>query len=212
MNIRPRAVITATLMLSTAAPGLLTSTQAAEYSPALSWNCSGCHGTNGVSTGGAVPSIAGMNERYFFTIMRGFKLDERYSTIMGRIAKGYRIKEIRTMAQFFGAQEWIAADTESREEQISGGEVIHDELCAECHENGGRYQDKEIPRLAGQQPAYLELQMYDYQAADQRVPQPDKMRERMAKLTDEDIEDLSAFYAHVDGDYEANPPREDKGQ
>ncbi len=55
----------------------------------LSDTCAGCHGTDGASVGPASPTIAGMNGEYFVELMQGFKNDEVYGTIMGRIAKGY---------------------------------------------------------------------------------------------------------------------------
>jgi sulfide dehydrogenase cytochrome subunit len=206
MNVRHNMAQAARLLLSAAILGLPSSILAADASPALSWNCAGCHGTRGVSVGGAVPSIAGFNERYFFTVMRGFKLDERYSTIMGRIAKGYKVKEMRAMAAYFGQQPWPKASVGLEPEQVALGETVHDEWCAECHEDGGRYQDKEIPRLAGQRQEYLLLQMNDYRAPEPLLPQPDKMRQRMQDLSAGEVEALSGFYAQVGEDYRANDP------
>jgi sulfide dehydrogenase cytochrome subunit len=177
---------------------------AVEPSPALSWNCNGCHGAGGASAGPAVPSIAGMHPRYFFKVMREYKLDERDATIMDRIAKGYRTKDMRAMAAYFADREWVAASATADPEPVRVGERLHDERCAECHEDGGRYQDKEIPRLAGQWPDYLRLQMDDYRTGLVKLPQPDKMRERLEALSREEIAALAAFYAQVDAAYVAN--------
>jgi sulfide dehydrogenase cytochrome subunit len=190
--------------------GIAIAAQADDFSEALSWNCSGCHGADGVSAGDSVPSIAGMDPRYFFTVMRGFKLDERYSTIMGRIARGYRTSEIRAMARFFSARDWVdapvSASAQQSDELADAGRAIHDELCAECHEDDGRYQDKEIPRLAGQWPRYLLVQLIDYQQGEVRMPQPDKMRERLSDLDRADLEALSDFYAQVRNGSDGNRP------
>jgi sulfide dehydrogenase cytochrome subunit len=145
-----------------------------------------------------------MHPRYFFKVMRDFKFDERYSTVMGRIAKGYLTKEMRAMGDYFASSEWLPADVPADPAQVQTGERLHDEHCAECHENGGRYQDKEVPRLAGQWPDYLLLQLEDYQTGRVEMPQPDKMRERLADLTRQDLVALSAFYAQVDEGYVAN--------
>ena len=42
--------------------------------------------------------------------------------------------------------------------------------------------DKEIPRLAGQWPDYLRLQMGDYRTGLVKLPQPDKMRDCLEAL------------------------------
>jgi sulfide dehydrogenase cytochrome subunit len=173
---------------------------ASEPSPALSWNCNGCHGFDGVSEGPLVPSIAGMNARLFFYMMRGFQLDERPSTIMGRIAKGYRVKELRAMASYFERRPWRAASATAPVPAFDHERAVdlHDRLCAECHDDQGRFQDKEIPRLAGQWPAYLGMMLTDYRDADSTLPQPEKMRDRIKDLTDEEINLLSLYYAQVD--------------
>ena len=191
------------VLLSFALVSLLASAvtaQADNYSKALSWNCSACHGPDGVSAGPAVPSIAAMDPRYFFTVMRGFKLDERYSTIMSRIAKGYRNAELREMGEYFAASTWTDAGASTSQQQIEAGRAIHDDLCAECHEDEGRYQDKEIPRLAGQWPAYLLSQLIDYQNADLRMPQPDKMKNRLTDLSLDDLQAVSSFYGRMGND------------
>ena len=183
---------------------MLTASNAAHAersSQALSWNCNGCHGPAGVSGGPAVPSIAGIHQRYFFKVMRDFKLDERNSTIMGRIARGYRTAEFREMAEHFSANTWVSAQAVVSDEQFLAGKAIHDEHCAECHEDAGRYQDKEIPRLAGQWPSYLLYQLVDYQQDHVKMPQPDKMRERVKKLTREDLEAVCGFYGRIDDAY-----------
>jgi sulfide dehydrogenase cytochrome subunit len=179
---------------------------AAEFSIALSWNCAGCHGPAGHSVGPTVPSIGGMDERYFFSVMRNFKLDERDSTIMGRLAKGYRLAEIREMAKYFAGSGWGNAGVTVSDELFASGQAVHDEHCAECHEDGGRFQDKEVPRLAGQWPDYLLLQLRDYQRAELNMPQPDKMRERLRDLTPDDLAAVSAFYGGVDDDTPITPP------
>ena len=60
----------------------------------LADTCAGCHGTDGASAGPASPIIAGMNAECFVDMMEGFRDDSIYSTIMGRIAKGYTDDEI----------------------------------------------------------------------------------------------------------------------
>jgi sulfide dehydrogenase cytochrome subunit len=171
-------------------------------SPALSWNCGGCHGPAGISAGPTLPSIAGMDPRYFMALMRRFASDERWSTVMGRIARGYDTLELRSMALYFADQTWAPAKVPAEPAQIELGAAIHEEHCVECHDDDGRFQDKEIPRLAGQWPAYLLMQLLDYRSERVPMPQPDKMRERLADLSDADLTALSAFYGQID----AAPP------
>jgi cytochrome subunit of sulfide dehydrogenase len=174
-----------------------TATASDDRSLALNWNCNGCHGPEGASVGHFIPSIGGMHPRYLFTAMRNYKLDERFSTIMGRVAKGYSVAELRSMATYYSEQDWSNAAVETNNDQFAAGRVVHEERCEECHEDAGHYQDKEIPRLAGQWPEYLFHQMVDYQNAKLKMPQPEKMQQRMDDLTREDLEALSVFYAEA---------------
>ncbi len=70
----------------------------------LADTCAGCHGTNGISGGPAMPSIGGMTTEYLQTIMADFKSGDRPSTIMGRIAKGYNKAETAQIADHLARQ------------------------------------------------------------------------------------------------------------
>lgn len=189
----------AALVLAIACCASTTEALAAEEpSPALTWNCAGCHGPDGVSTGSTMPSIAGMDPRYFIALMRRFSADERWSTVMGRIARGYDSLELRAMALYFAEREWVPAGVSADADLVDAGAAIHEEHCVECHDEDGRYQDKEIPRLAGQWPQYLFMQLLDYRSERVPMPQPDKMRERLEGLSDHDLAAVSAYYGQVD--------------
>ena len=66
--------------------------------------CAACHGTNGVSVGGALAGLAGLNKDYFVLQMKNFKEGKRDATLMHQIAKGYSDAEINAMADYFAAQ------------------------------------------------------------------------------------------------------------
>ncbi len=198
-RLQPLLAATLAGVVAGIAPGMPSAADG-EPSPALTWNCAGCHGPDGASVGTLLPSIAGMDPRYFMRVMRHFGNDERFSTVMGRIARGYGTLELRAMAFYFTDQDWVPAGVTADATVVDAGRAIHDEHCVECHEEDGRYQDKEIPRLAGQWPAYLLAQLQDYRAERGPMPQPDKMRERVAELSDADLAALSAFYGQVDAD------------
>jgi cytochrome subunit of sulfide dehydrogenase len=70
----------------------------------LAANCAACHGTNGVSAGGAIAALAGMNKEYFVNQMKLFKEGKREATLMHQIAKGYSDAEIAALAQYFSEQ------------------------------------------------------------------------------------------------------------
>jgi sulfide dehydrogenase cytochrome subunit len=68
----------------------------------LALSCASCHGTDGKSVG-ILPGFYGKSATYLKTALMDFKNDERYSTVMGRHAKGYSDEEIELIAEYFGS-------------------------------------------------------------------------------------------------------------
>ncbi len=68
----------------------------------LALSCASCHGTDGKSTG-ILPGFYGKSASYLKTVLMEYKNDERYSTVMGRHAKGYTDEEIDLIAEYFGS-------------------------------------------------------------------------------------------------------------
>ncbi|KAA6184458.1 c-type cytochrome [Thiohalocapsa marina] len=161
----------------------------------LFWTCNGCHGPDGISRGPHIPTIAGLNFQYFYATMQAFRKDRRQSSVMGRIAKGYKSGQLQRMALHFGSYPWVGTTEPVDPERAQRGRVLHAEHCEECHEQNGHYQDKETPPLAGQAGGYLLHQMQDYRKAGSGMQQPPLMQERLEKLSDADLMALGAFYA-----------------
>jgi sulfide dehydrogenase cytochrome subunit len=164
----------------------------------LSETCAGCHGTDGASGGPAIPSIDGMNGEYFIEMMKGYKDDEIYGTIMNRIAKGYSEEEISLMGTFFAGKKFKPAKQKFDEGLVKKGLKLHDKYCEKCHSEGGKIlEDEEYYILAGQWTPYLRNAMADFM--DQRREIPKKMKKRLDKLIkkegDAGLEALYAYYA-----------------
>ncbi len=71
---------------------------------AMAATCAACHGTNGLSVGGAVPSLAGINKEYFLNQLKAFREGKRDATIMQQLAKGYTEAEVAALGDYFSAQ------------------------------------------------------------------------------------------------------------
>jgi sulfide dehydrogenase cytochrome subunit len=164
-------------------------------SPSMLANtCAGCHGTNGASAGDYMPIIGGLDKSFLTTILLEYKSDERESTIMGRIAKGYSENELKAIASFFAGQEWVSAEVGTDSALVAQGKVIHKEKCKTCHEDGGRSQEDETPRVAGQWPDATRTYLEDCRAKGRRCA-PRKMGKRVMDLTDEELAALADYYA-----------------
>jgi sulfide dehydrogenase cytochrome subunit len=161
----------------------------------LAMTCAGCHGMNGASVGPAAPTIGGMHPDYFVDVMKGFAEDEIYSTVMGRIARGYTDEEIELMAGYFHEMRFIPAEQDFSAELVETGRRLHDEYCEKCHMEGGiRVEDEEYYITAGQWTPYLEHAMADFR--QDRRPIERKMRRKLEQMLERDGEEsLNALYA-----------------
>ena len=69
-------------------------------------------------------------------------------------------------------------------------------VCEACHDPSGKIIDPTYPILAGQYESYLVKSLADYRAGRRNNP---VMQPMAANLSDQDIEDLAAFYASLEG-------------
>ncbi|ESQ14081.1 MAG: hypothetical protein N838_12965 [Thiohalocapsa sp. PB-PSB1] len=165
----------------------------------LADTCAGCHGTNGLSAGPASPSIAAMDPVVFVDTMLAFQSGDMYSTIMGRIAKGYTEEEFEKMAEYFHQQEYKPATQQYDQAMVDKGAKLHDEYCEKCHVEGGKPvpEEGDYYILAGQWTPYLINSMSDFQ--NDRRELPKKMRKKLDAMFEAEGEDsinaLYAFYA-----------------
>lgn len=76
---------------------------AAEPVPLAAQGCIGCHGVRGTGSD-PIPRIAGRPAAEIAMQMNAFAANQRPSTIMGRIARGYTEADIAAVAAYFAAQ------------------------------------------------------------------------------------------------------------
>jgi sulfide dehydrogenase cytochrome subunit len=158
----------------------------------LANTCAGCHGTLGASAGEVMPTIGGMDKGYLVEVLTDYKTGRRPSTIMGRIMKGYGDQEISAIASFYAGQPWVSTDRVAVADQLGEAQALHERYCESCHRDGGRSQDKESPRMAGQWAGYLQYAMQACRDGERCHPR--KMRTRVEDLSDAEIAALAHFY------------------
>ncbi len=168
-------------------------THAAPTGAMLSNTCAGCHGTDGNSAGPSSPSIAGLSVDYFVDNMNRFKDGSRYSTIMGRIAKGYTEEEIEAMAEFFADLEYVPQKQTVDAAKAKKGEGLFADNCEKCHEDAGGSPDDDAGLLKGQWLPYLQFSMQDFTSGGREMPK--KMKKKIDKLSESDIDALLHYFA-----------------
>ncbi|TVQ86986.1 MAG: cytochrome c4 [Chromatiaceae bacterium] len=162
--------------------------------------CAGCHGTKGNSVGPAIPIISAMDPYVFIDMMEAYANDEIYSTVMGRIARGYTEEEIELMAEYLHEQEFKPAQQSFDESLVEAGAKLHDRFCEKCHIEGGKPvpDEEDYYILAGQWVPYLRFAMEDFIADRREMPRD--MARRVTRMKkehgmEESLEALYAFYA-----------------
>ena len=158
--------------------------------------CAACHGENGVPPEQAfpVPVIWGQNLGYLFFQLRDFKSGTRKNDVMSPIAEGLERGDLMALAQYFSKKPWPKlpqphppADMAALARRANTSVV-----CTSCHQDGFIGEGTQ-PRLAGQERAYLEKTMTEFQSGA-RGNNPG-MTDLMKSLTPQDISALAAWLA-----------------
>jgi sulfide dehydrogenase cytochrome subunit len=167
--------------------------QAADPIEGLARTCNNCHGVNGISAGGAMPSIGGQSEAYLKHIMMEWKSGARASATMTRLIKAYSDDDIAALAKYYAGKAWVPqVQAASAEVARKGKEAT--ERCETCHGvTGGQPDDETTPRLNGQQAKYIELELMKYRD-DGFTMTHKKMLKNVRKMEDGDVAISAQFY------------------
>ena len=87
------------------------------------------------------------------------------------------------------AMSWVGAPQAAS--ASSAGRLKAEQFCAACHGPDGNTATDQFPRLAGQREAYLVATLRAYRAG---LRNDATMRPQAARLTDQEITDLAAYY------------------
>ena len=156
--------------------------------------CMACHGPQGNSTISAMPSIAGQPkvfiENQLVLIREGLRDVPAMKAVMGSLND----EEIVALARYFSAQEALPRTGEVQAARFAAGaQVSRRALCGTCHLPSYAGQSQ-VPRLAGQDEAYLALTMRMYR--DKPAPGRDTaMSAALYGLSDVDLESLAHYLA-----------------
>ena len=171
--------------------------------------CVACHSADGNSLTSANPHLAGQVEEYIYKQLTNFKGQdnkpaERNNAIMAGMVAGLSDDDMRNVAAWFSSQKLKPAAT-SNEASIKLGQKLWRQgdfkkgvpACAGCHGPTGAGLPAQFPRLAGQFPEYMELQLKTFRS-EERANDPAKMmRTIAAKLSDVEIKAVADYAASL---------------
>lgn len=169
--------------------------------------CSKCHGTtgNGISISPLFPILAAQQETYIEMQLKKLRQRDRSDpharAFMWGISRGLTDEQIEGVAQYFSTQPAAPPSAALDPVMVQKGKDIYENPlqlesgavnCSNCHGAHGEGKAKQaIPRLAGQHPGYLNLQVHYYRWKERNSA---IMNQVSAALTEEQI-DAVAMYA-----------------
>lgn len=130
--------------------------------------CALCHGPEGESASAIYPRLAAQHPEYMTKQLKDFRDGRRKSDAMSEMVKDLTDAEIANLANFFAGKPAKARRTRDADLAavgkyiyINGNSYSGVPACASCHGEGA-HGTVQLPRLAGQHPAYLETQLKEF--------------------------------------------------
>ncbi len=160
--------------------------------------CALCHGSQGESASAVYPRLAAQHPDYLVKQLKDFRDGRRKSDTMSEMAKDLDDEVIADLAAWFssrppGARRGGDADLAGVGKYIfaKGNKFSGVAACASCHGEKG-YGTQQLPRLAGQHPAYLETQLKEF-GKRERNNDNAIMHSIASKLTELEMNAVAAF-------------------
>lgn len=134
----------------------------------ITGRCALCHGPEGESASAVYPRLAAQHPDYLQKQLRDFRDGRRVSDPMSEMAKDLKDDDVAALAAFFASRK-AGARQPGDVELANVGKYIFNRgngysgvaACASCHGAKG-YGTEQLPRLAGQHPAYVETQLKEF--------------------------------------------------
>lgn len=156
--------------------------------------CVACHGANGNSTNEVVPSLAGQPKQFITTQLVMFREGNRKDPQMSPLAANLSNADINDFGTYFSAQKPAPPRQITVPDKIAAGRLLAERNhCVSCH-GPALMGQQHIPRLAGQQRAYLRTQLKGFKAGT-RFDMDGNMTSAAQALSDTDVEILADYLA-----------------
>jgi cytochrome c553 len=166
--------------------------------------CAACHEDNAQGLpAGWVPVIAGQHPRYLVKQLLDYRHSVRWDPHMEPVAQGHVLRgpqDIADVVAFVAAMEIQGHDAAAAPSPVAtDAQYLYRLNCSHCHGQSGEGKDaRAIPRLAGQDFAYLLRQMHD--VVDGR--RPNMRATHYRALYDLDVQALmrlASYLSHLSG-------------
>lgn len=169
--------------------------------------CVTCHGMDGVGdASGAFPRLTGQAGWYLYKQLKDYATGTRPNDVMSPIAGALDDRQMADVAAYYAEQEARSAEMPQADPLTlqEGGVIsamgIPDKgvaACVNCHGPAGRGLPPSFPYLAGQYPAYVELQLRLWRDGVRRNDPLGVMAVIARALSDEEMRAVSLYFASV---------------
>jgi cytochrome c553 len=147
--------------------------------------CGGCHGSHGISTDSATPSLAGQDPQYLAHEIKAYRTTRKHA-LMSKLVATLSDQDIANIAAFYSTQKSKPAE--------NGQTLLKTttDKCDRCHSGGLDNPALAIPIINGQDKDYLVLALRAYR--DDR--RGNSMMHNMSlPYSDSIIEGIASYYA-----------------
>jgi cytochrome c553 len=163
-----------------------------EEVPRKAQACIACHGPGGNSTDPAMPAIAGQPAQFISTALFMYREGNRKDPLMSPMASGLSNADMNELGGYFSRQRPAAPSHKTAPENAAAGARLAEQHhCVQCH-GPALLGLQHIPRLAGQQFAYLRSQLRGFKART-RADLDGNMAAAVQALSEREIDTLADY-------------------
>ena len=152
--------------------------------------CTGCHGEAGITKTPGMPSLVGLDPKYFVTAINDYKTGQRKNELMKSMAVAISDANAKNIALYFALQKPAPAKTPAPGDPVAGKAAA--DACAGCHGEQGVSATPTTPSLAGQDAEYVTAALRGYKDGTRNN---ETMKGLATPLDDSKIKNLAAYYA-----------------
>ena len=154
--------------------------------------CTACHGEDGLPVEADIPVLWGQQFYYLYVQMKDYKAGRRANETMQPMVEGFSRDQMKALATYFSERAWPGVAIEKDAGKAGRGQSQTGAgQCAQCH---NKYLgDSRVPRVAGQQEAYLLRTMLEFKHKV-RLNSPAK-GSLLNSFEDTGIEEMAHFLA-----------------
>ncbi len=191
-------VFSSTVKSKAAAPTNTAGPADARTKELVETRCALCHGREGESASAVYPRLAAQHPDYMAKQLKDFRDGRRKSEAMNDMVKDLTDAEFVNLAAWFSSRKAavrVPGDTDlaavGRYIFVKGNPFSGVPSCASCHGSNG-HGTNQLPRIAGQHPAYLETQLKEF-VKRERTNDNAIMHSVATKLTELEVRAVSVY-------------------